>query len=103
MGRFWDYYDECLDVESFAGVEAYFHRRYEAYADYTLDEDIDAERHKKENKKAENRKSPTCVNDQDSYDAIEEQARKEARDMERRIERRAMLGSYIPGGMDMDF
>lgn len=103
MERFWDY-DECLDIESFVGVEAYFHRRYEAYADYTLDEDVASERHKKDNRKeADKKPQQRDLLEQDQYDAVEEQAKRDMMNMERHMRRASMFGGYIPGGMERDF
>ena len=96
--------EEYYDPDRFDGVRDYFYRRHAAYSDYTLDEDIASERLKKDNEKATGKKAQQRnLCEQDTYDAVEEQVRHEARELERHIHRCSVLGGYIPCGYERDF
>ncbi len=95
--------EQYYDLDMFEGTRDYFHRRCEAYSGYALDEEVGIERLRKDNQKAEGKKVQSSLNGQEDYDVLEEQSKKEARDIQRRLERRTIFGSYIPSGMDMNF
>ena len=94
-----DYYD----ADRFDSVRDYFYRRYMATSgdceDYIDDEAVKSDAQSKGKKKPISRSGAS----QDNYDASIEQERKEARDLERHIHRRAIFGRYIPNGMERDF
>lgn len=104
MFEFYDYMlEECLDP-CCMGTMDYFHRRYEARADYTLDEDVESERLKRDNRKEDDKKpqQPKLLA-QDQYDAEVEQEKRDMMDMEKRIRRATIFGGYIPCGYERDF
>ena len=96
--------EEYYDPDRFDGVRDYFYRRHAAYSDYTLDEDVESERLKRDNRKEDDKKpQQRKLLAQDQYDAEVEQEQRDMMDMEKRIRRATIFGGYIPGGMDRDF
>ena len=91
-----DYYD----ADRFDSVRDYFYRRHMAFSECSCDECLAED---SRNALSGKKSSQTRVASQDGYDVIAEQERKDARDLERRIHRKSIFGSYIPSVMERDF
>ena len=96
--------EDCYNPENCDGLRGYFYRRHAAFVDYAYDEEVESERLKQDNQKeADKKPQQRNLREQDEYDAIEDQARRDLEDMERHVRRHFIMEGYLPGCMDMDY